>query len=74
MAGTREPGGKYEEALPLYGRSLAIMEQELGANHPDTASSLNNLAALYYAQGQYAEAEIYLSHSRDLFEPCPCHS
>ncbi|KKI98398.1 tetratricopeptide repeat family protein, partial [Prochlorothrix hollandica PCC 9006 = CALU 1027] len=39
--------GRYEEALPLYGRSLAIWEQELGANHPDTATSLNNLAGLY---------------------------
>ena len=28
----------------------------LGADHPDTAQSLNNLAALYYAQGRYSEA------------------
>jgi tetratricopeptide (TPR) repeat protein len=29
----------------------------LGAKHPDTASSLNNLAVLYKSQGKYAEAE-----------------
>ena len=29
----------------------------LGANHPDTAGSLNNLALLYYSQGKYEEAE-----------------
>ena len=29
----------------------------LGPDHPDTASSLNNLAGLYRAQGRYAEAE-----------------
>ena len=32
--------GRYEEALPLYQRSLGIREQALGANHPDTAGSL----------------------------------
>jgi tetratricopeptide (TPR) repeat protein len=29
----------------------------LGADHPDVATSLNNLAALYQAQGRYGEAE-----------------
>jgi tetratricopeptide (TPR) repeat protein len=29
----------------------------LGSQHPDVAQSLNNLAALYYAQGKYEEAE-----------------
>jgi tetratricopeptide (TPR) repeat protein len=29
----------------------------LGPEHPDVATSLNNLAALYHNQGQYAKAE-----------------
>jgi tetratricopeptide (TPR) repeat protein len=29
----------------------------LGADHPDVATSLNNLAGLYQAQGRYGEAE-----------------
>ena len=29
----------------------------LGPDHPDVAANLNNLAALYYAQGDYAQAE-----------------
>jgi len=29
----------------------------LGTEHPDVASSLNNLALLYDSQGRYAEAE-----------------
>jgi len=29
----------------------------LGPDHPDTSHSLNNLAALYEAQGMYVEAE-----------------
>ncbi len=49
--------GKYEEAEPLYLRSLTIWEKQLGENHPDVAQSLNNLAKLYQAQGRYNEAE-----------------
>jgi tetratricopeptide (TPR) repeat protein len=53
--------GKYEEAEPLYLRSLSIRESQLGENHPNVAESLNNLAELYRAQGKYAEAEpLYL--------------
>ncbi|MBV8606478.1 MAG: tetratricopeptide repeat protein, partial [Singulisphaera sp.] len=48
---------RYAEAGPLYRRALAICEQALGPDHPDTALSLNNLAALYDAQGRYVEAE-----------------
>ena len=34
----------------------------LGEEHPDVATSLNNLAALYRSQGRYEEAEpLYLS-------------
>jgi hypothetical protein len=47
----------YQQAEPLYLRALRIREQTLGTEHPDTAQSLNNLAALFYAQGQYVEAE-----------------
>ena len=37
--------------------ALATFEKALGPEHPDVATSLNNLASLYYAQGKYAEAE-----------------
>src|SRR5258708_20948201 len=39
----------YTEAEPLVKRALAICEQELGSEHPDTANSLNNLRVLYLA-------------------------
>ena len=38
-------------------RALAIREKALGPEHPDTATSLNNLAVLYEAMGAYAQAE-----------------
>ncbi len=52
----------YREAVePLYLRALAIREKALGPNHPNAAISLNNLAALYRARGEYAKAEpLYL--------------
>ena len=39
--------GQYAKAEPLYQRSLAIREKALGPEHPDVATSLNNLAGLY---------------------------
>ncbi len=47
----------YSEAEPLFCRSLAIREQQLGPLHPDVAQSLNNLAELLRAQGKYDEAD-----------------
>jgi tetratricopeptide (TPR) repeat protein len=38
-------------------QALAIRKARLGEQHPDTATSLNNLAGLYQAQGRYDEAE-----------------
>jgi tetratricopeptide (TPR) repeat protein len=48
---------QYAQALESFQRSLAILEQALGANHPNVATALNNLALLYEAQGQYSKAE-----------------
>ncbi|MGD0128556.1 MAG: FxSxx-COOH system tetratricopeptide repeat protein [Terriglobia bacterium] len=48
---------RYSEAEPLYQRALGIREKVLGPEHPGVATSLNNLAELYYAQGKYSEAE-----------------
>eukprot|EP00959_Pyramimonas_sp_CCMP1952_P313169 6555170-Pyramimonas_sp.AAC.1 len=54
--------GKYDDALPLYERSLAIREKvNHGEDHPSVAESLNNLAGLYYNTERYSEA-------RPLFE------
>jgi tetratricopeptide (TPR) repeat protein len=49
--------GRYQETEPFYQRALAIQEEQLGASHPETAMSLNNLAALYWHQERHAEAE-----------------
>jgi tetratricopeptide (TPR) repeat protein len=49
--------GRYSDAEPLYVRSLAIREKQLGEDHLDTAASINNLANLYKSTGRYVEAE-----------------
>jgi tetratricopeptide (TPR) repeat protein len=48
--------GELAAARPLYERALAIRERVLGPDHPDTASSLNNLAGLLEDQGELAAA------------------
>ena len=48
--------GKYAAAIPLAERALAIRERALGAEHPDVATSLNNLAELYHSEGRYVDA------------------
>jgi len=43
-------------AWHYYERALAIWEKNLGPDHPDTASSLNNLATLCYYEGELEKA------------------
>ncbi len=49
--------GRYEQSEPLLNRALAIYEKALGPDHPDVATSLENLAALYRATKRDEEAE-----------------
>jgi tetratricopeptide (TPR) repeat protein len=56
--------GDYSAARPHYERAFAINENVLGAEHPDTASSLNNLGVLLRRQGDLSAARPY--HERAL--------
>ncbi|MDZ8224364.1 tetratricopeptide repeat protein, partial [Nostoc sp. ChiVER01] len=38
-------------------QALTMRKRLLGDEHPSVASSLNDLAALYYSQGRYTDAE-----------------
>jgi len=49
-------------------RALDIREKALGPNHPDVATSLNNLASLYQDQGAYAKAEPLYARALDISE------
>jgi tetratricopeptide (TPR) repeat protein len=48
--------GAYEKAEPLYLKDLKISKKVLGEEHPDTATSYNNLALLYESMGAYEKA------------------
>ncbi|HTD16176.1 MAG TPA: tetratricopeptide repeat protein, partial [Chthoniobacterales bacterium] len=49
--------GKYQEAIPLAEKLVDITRRLRGPEDTQTATSLNNLAALYYEMGEYAKAE-----------------
>jgi tetratricopeptide (TPR) repeat protein len=49
--------GKYQDAIPLAEKVVDITRRLRGPEHPDTATSLNDLASLYDDMGAYAEAE-----------------
>lgn len=61
LASLLQAQGDFVAARPLFERTLAIYERVLGPEHPDTATSLNNLAHLLQAQGDFVAA-------RPLFE------
>jgi tetratricopeptide (TPR) repeat protein len=52
-----EGQGLYNDAEPWRKKCVLLLKQRLGDDHPDVATSLNNLARLYYSQGKYNEAE-----------------
>jgi CHAT domain-containing protein/Tfp pilus assembly protein PilF len=60
--------GRYQEAIPIAKRALAIYEKALGPYSPDVANSLNNLADLYRALGDYATAEPLFKRALAIYE------
>ncbi|MEA2832012.1 MAG: hypothetical protein QOG66_214 [Methylobacteriaceae bacterium] len=60
--------GAYEQAQQLFERSLAISNRIFGPEHPDTATSLNNLAVLLLTQHKFAEARPYLEQALAITE------
>lgn len=53
--------GQYGKAQPHLERALAICQQALGQNHPDTLEAMTRLGLLYNAQGERAKAEPLLA-------------
>jgi tetratricopeptide (TPR) repeat protein len=54
---------RYAEAQPLLERALAIREKVLGPGHPDTATSLENLALLFQDKDDFAAARPLLERA-----------
>ena len=47
-------------------QALELRKRLLGDEHPDVATSLNNLALLYDSQGRYSEADPLLVQALEL--------
>ena len=48
---------KYQQAIVLADKACNLARKRLEKDHPDLATSLNNLAAIYYSLGRYEKAE-----------------
>ena len=49
--------GRYSEAAKVAQEALTVAEKTFGPNHHYTATSIDNLGAVYRDQGKYTEAE-----------------
>ncbi|TFH54313.1 MAG: tetratricopeptide repeat protein, partial [Methanothrix sp.] len=68
VANFHQDAGRYEGAEPLFRRALEGRERVLGKEHPDTLTSVNNLAALLYSKGDYKGAEPLLRRALEAQE------
>jgi hypothetical protein len=48
---------RFNEAEILFTEALEMRKRVLGAEHPDTLNSMNNLTSTYSNQGRWKEAE-----------------
>ena len=60
--------GKYKEAEQVYLCLISIREKVLGKEHPDTATSYNNIGAVNKFLGNYSKALEYYQKSLDIKE------
>ncbi|MGD1937162.1 MAG: tetratricopeptide repeat protein, partial [Cyanophyceae cyanobacterium] len=58
----------WQQAVQYRQNALKTTETRQGANHPDTATSLNNLAELYWFQGRYEKVEPLYERSLQICE------
>ncbi|CAF0763541.1 unnamed protein product [Adineta steineri] len=58
--------GKYQEALTLYEKSLAIKQNTLPPNHPDLAKSYNNIGLVHSNIGNYPKALSYYEKTLEI--------
>lgn len=67
---TAEPKQTYGLIVGIEKQALQMKRQLLGEEHPDVATSLNNLAGLYSSQGRYSQAEPLYQQALEICERC----
>jgi len=68
MGWVYESLGLYDEALDLLEEALAIREEALSPDHPDVATSLNDVGRVLRELAEYDRAEPLLERSLDIHE------
>ena len=58
--------GKFKEAIPLAEKLVVLTKRAKGGEHPDTATSLNNLAMLYQAMADYVKAKLLFKEALEI--------
>src|SRR5262249_11565149 len=64
--------GRLARAQAACRRSLAILEQVVGPDHPDVANVLNTLVMVLHDRDRYDEAEALARRSVGIMEAIPC--
>jgi tetratricopeptide (TPR) repeat protein len=59
--------GEYEKAIGYYEKALAISLKALGAEHPDVATTCNNIGTAYQHKGEYDKAIGYYEKSLAIY-------
>ena len=59
---------RYEEALPVLERSLAIREAHYGQMHPNVATGLNNAATVLEKLGEDSRAKAMFARALEIRE------
>jgi hypothetical protein len=59
-------GGRWDDAEKLELQVVETRKRKLGADHPDTLTSMGNLALIYYRQGQWNAAQDLFVQVMDL--------
>jgi tetratricopeptide (TPR) repeat protein len=68
LAGVAQGQSLWAEAQKWLKACVQMTEKRCGADHLDTATSLNNLAVLYESMGRYPEAEPLYVRSLSIYE------
>ena len=58
--------GNFEEALARCTETCDVAKRELGEEHPEFASCINNLASIYEVRGEYGKAEPLFKQSLEI--------
>ena len=67
LANLLKTKGKYDQAEPMYCKSLEIAEVALGKDHPNLSVLVNDMAELYSDMGNEEKAEQFQERAFSLF-------